>query len=61
MSDATRLAAIHYQTGFGIDEFLARLGARLRADNVVVGGSIQVNAPDAATPCSAMTLVDLST
>lgn len=59
-TDATRLAAIHYQTGFRIDDFLARLGALLRADNIVVGGSIQVNAPDAVNACSAMTLVDLS-
>ena len=59
-TDATRLAAIHYHTGFRIDDFLARLGALLRADNIVVGGSIQVNASDAANACSAMTLVDLS-
>jgi len=58
--DATRLAAIHYPIGFRIDDFLARLGALLRADNIVIGGSIQVNAPDAANACSAMTLVDLS-
>jgi hypothetical protein len=58
--DATRLAAIHYQVGFRIDDFLARLGELLRADDIVVGGSIQVNASDAANACSAMTLVDLS-
>lgn len=58
--DATRLAAIHYQVGFRIDDFLSRLGTLLRTEGIVVGGSIQVNAPDAADACSAMTLVDLS-
>lgn len=57
---AMRLAAIHYQTGFPIDDFLARVGAHLRADDIRVGGAIQLNVAAPAQTCGAMTLVDLS-
>jgi hypothetical protein len=57
---AMRLAAIHYRTGFRIDDFLARVGALLRADHIRVGGAIQLNAAEPGQTCGAMTLVDLS-
>lgn len=52
-----QLAAIHYQTGFRIDDFMARLETLLRADAISVGGAIQQNAPEAR---GAMTLIDIS-
>lgn len=55
--NAMQLAAIHYQTGFRIDDFMARLETLLRADNISVGGAIQQNAAEAR---GAMTLVDIS-
>jgi nucleoside-triphosphatase THEP1 len=57
---AMRLAAIHYRTGFPIDDFLARVGALLRADHIRVGGAIQLNVAEPGRTCGAMTLVDLS-
>jgi hypothetical protein len=57
---AVPLAAIHYETGFRIDDFLSQLIALLRARQVRVGGAIQLNPPDAVNSCSAMTLVDLA-
>jgi len=57
---AVPLAAIRYDVGFRIDDFLSQLIAMLRASQVRVGGSIQLNAPDAINSCSAMTLVDLA-
>lgn len=54
-----RIAAIHYQSGFRVDDFLANVGARLRADNVRVAGAIQINGSETKT-CGSMTLVDLS-
>jgi hypothetical protein len=59
--NAVQLAAIHYEHGFAINEFLTALGQRLRADGVPFRGAIQVNAPGAANPCSDMSLVDLAT
>lgn len=57
---AVRLAAIGYQAGFFIDDFLARVAATLRGDGVRIGGTVQAihAAPDEA--CGAMMLTDLS-
>jgi hypothetical protein len=55
-----RLAAVIYQAGFQIDDFLTRAANLLRADHVRVGGALQENVPSAAGACSAMTLVDLT-
>lgn len=55
-----RLAAIVYQTGFQIDDFLSRVADLLRADCVKLGGALQENAGDTASGCSTMTLVDLT-
>lgn len=60
MVGAVRLAAIHYEAGFRIDDFLAKLGEKLRADDIRLGGAIQRNVPGALTSCSAMTLIDLA-
>lgn len=50
------LAAIQYDTGFRIDDFVAAIAAALRAEGYSVGGVIQQNGSDA---CAAMTLVDV--
>jgi hypothetical protein len=55
-----RLAAVVYESGFKIDEFLAQLADLLRAGHVKVVGVLQENARDVAGFCSAMTLVDLT-
>ena len=55
-----RLAAIIYQAGFQIDDFLSRVADRLRADHVKLGGALQENARGIAGDCSTMTLVDLT-
>lgn len=54
-----RLAAINYQAGFQIDDFLIHVADLLRADYIRLGGALQENAIGAAGPCSAMTLVDV--
>ena len=54
-----RLAAVVYDAGFKIDDFLTRVADRLGADRVNMAGVLQENAGDAAGVCSAMTLVDL--
>ena len=54
-----RLAAIIYQAGFRIDDFLIRVANLLRADHIRLGGALQENAPGAADTCSAMTLVEV--
>jgi hypothetical protein len=59
-TDDVRLAAIHYQAGFWVDSFMAKLEEMLRASDLRLGGAVQVNAPDACTACSDMTLLDLS-
>lgn len=59
-SGAVRLAAIGYQTGFKIDDFLRRVVDRLRADHVSLGGALQENTGGGEGLCSAMTLVDLA-
>lgn len=60
MTGNLRLAAIVYDSGFAIDEFLAGIANRLRAEHVRLGGALQENLPGAAGRCSAMTLVDLA-
>jgi hypothetical protein len=54
------LAAIIYQTGFQIDDFLARAAHLLRADHISLGGTLQENTGGGADLCSTMTLVDLA-
>jgi len=54
-----RLAAVVYDAGFKIDDFLSRIAGRLRADRTNVAGVLQENARDDTGVCSAMTLVDL--
>jgi hypothetical protein len=54
-----RLAAVIYESGFQIDDFLTRAANLLRADPISLGGALQENGPGAAGLCSAMTLIDL--
>jgi nucleoside-triphosphatase THEP1 len=56
-----RLAAIRYEAGFAIDEFLGRVADQLRAEQIRLGGALQENAPGGETRCAAMSLVDLAT
>ena len=60
ISGTVRLAAIVYQSGFKIDDFLRRVADLLRADHVKLGGILQENTSDVAGFCSAMTLIDLT-
>ena len=60
ITGSIRLAAIVYEAGFPIDEFLARVADLLRAEHVQLGGALQENLPGDAGRCSAMSLVDLS-
>jgi len=60
MTGTVRLAAVVYQAGFQIDDFLTRAANLLRADHVKLGGAIQENARCAAGSCSVMTLIDLT-
>jgi hypothetical protein len=60
LSGTVRLAAIGFQTGFRIDDFLRRVADRLRADRVSLGGTLQENTGGGAGLCSAMTLIDLA-
>ncbi len=53
------LAAIIYESGFLIDEFVTAVAASLRSEGLRVGGVIQDNA--ASEVCGAMTLVDVIT
>ena len=57
---SVRLAAIVYDAGFPIDDFLARIAIMLRAEHIQLGGALQENLPGDAGRCSAMNLVDLS-
>ena len=57
--DTALLAAIQYEAGFPIDEFMAAAAATLRSEGMRVGGAVQLNA--GGTACSAMTLQDLAT
>ena len=52
------LAAIIYDKGFRIDDFMASVAARLAAEGVRVRGLVQENFGDDPN-CSVMTLVDL--
>jgi nucleoside-triphosphatase THEP1 len=60
ITGTVRLAAVVYNAGFGIDDFLTRVADRLRADRINMAGVLQENVRDAAGACSAMTLVDLT-
>ncbi len=55
-----RLAAIRYETGFPIDDFLHLVADRLRANDVDLAGVLQENTAGAPGRCSAMTLIDLA-
>jgi len=59
ITGAVRLAAVIYQAGFQIDDFLTGAADRLRVDRINMAGVLQENARDAGV-CSAMTLVDLT-
>ena len=60
ITGTVRLAAVVYQAGFQIDDFLTRAASLLRADHVRLGGILQENARAAAGACPAMTLIDLT-
>jgi hypothetical protein len=60
ITGTVRLAAVVYQAGFQIDDFLARVANLLRADHIRLGGALQENARGAVGLCSAMTLIDLT-
>jgi len=60
ITGTVRLAAIVYDAGFRIDDFLTRVADRLGADRVIMAGVLQENAGDGDGVCSAMTLVDLA-
>lgn len=60
MTSSIRLAAIVYEAGFPIDEFLTRAVSLLRTEHIRLGGALQENSPGDGGRCSAMTLVDLS-
>ncbi|MGA2566998.1 MAG: DUF2478 domain-containing protein [Pseudolabrys sp.] len=60
MTSSIRLAAIVYEAGFPIDEFLTRAVSLLRKERIRLGGALQENSPGDGSRCSAMTLVDLS-
>ena len=60
------LAAVTYQSGFPIDEFLAAIATTLRGDNYRLAGAIQQNrhqhdSGSLDVCCAAMALVDLAT
>jgi hypothetical protein len=55
-----RIAAVMYDTGFAIDDFLNEVVGRLRADGVRLGGAMQENLLGAADEaCAAMVLTEL--
>jgi len=60
ITGTVRLAAVVYQAGFQIDDFLTHAASLLRADHVRLGGVLQENARAAAGACPAMTLIDLT-
>jgi hypothetical protein len=55
------LAAVIYDRGFPIDDFMRAVAHGLAAEGFHVGGVFQENFGDHSSPCSSMTLVDLST
>ena len=60
MSLPVRLAAVAYAAGFPIDELLWRVAERLRAQRVVLAGTLQENVGGLPGQCSAMALVELT-
>ncbi len=56
----TRLAAIPYESDFGIDAFMQAVVARLRRGGLRLGGVIQHNDAACADRCMAMSLEDLA-
>lgn len=59
MNEFGTLAAVVYQAGFHVDEFLAEIARRLAAQGMRLGGVVQENAGPRSA-CAAMTLVDLA-
>ncbi len=57
----TSLAAVIYDKGFRIDDFMRAVASRLQAEGFCVGGVFQENFGDHESPCSSMTIVDLRT
>lgn len=55
------LAAVRYDTGFRIDDFMAAAAKALAAAGVRLGGAIQTNSAEDCAYNAAMTLVDLRT
>ena len=55
-----RLAAVTYQAGFQIDNFLTRVAKQLRADQINLAGVLQENTGAAAGICSKMSVIDLA-
>jgi hypothetical protein len=60
ITGTVRLAAVTYQAGFQIDDFLTRVANLLRADQVSLAGVLQENTSTVAGVCSEMTVVDLA-
>jgi uncharacterized protein DUF2478 len=60
ITGAIRLAAVTYQAGFQIDNFLTRVADLLRAEHVGLAGVLQENTSAAAGICSEMAVVDLA-
>lgn len=54
------LAAIVYASGFPIDDLMAAVADRLKAEAVRLGGVVQHNRGDCASGCAAMVLEDLA-
>jgi hypothetical protein len=62
-ADLPLLAAVSYEAGFPIDEFLAGVASALREDDLRLGGAIQLNTVQVGGEpgcCSDMVLVDLA-
>jgi hypothetical protein len=60
MANHPRIAAVIYNSGFAIDDFLNDVVSRLRADGVRLGGAVQENLRGANDePCAAMVLTEL--
>ena len=55
-----RIAAVRFEGGFAIDDFMRDVASRLRAEGVRLAGAVQENLPAGdGTPCAAMVLTDL--
>ena len=60
MANNVRIAAVVFEGGFAIDEFLGEIAKHLRAEGVRLGGAVQENLREAdGAPCSAMVLTEL--